>query len=124
MTFLLLFAERECVNGRARITESINHYNGRAQICQIGHWVDLCATSWSETESLVLCKELGYAEGVGFFLFPRKSEDTSFASVACLGSETAISQCLSTFQNNFRCDDPVNVVCRPADANSGTFWGR
>ncbi|KAJ8050777.1 Scavenger receptor cysteine-rich domain superfamily protein [Holothuria leucospilota] len=112
----------ECVNGRARIIDGIYHYNGRAQICQNGHWVDLCATSWGEKESLVFCNQLGYAEGNGFSVFPRNSEDTSIASVDCLGSETAISQCLSTSQDTFRCIDPVNVVCKTLDADRGTFW--
>ena len=34
--------------------------NGMVQICQDGQWVAVCDYGWTQTHSIVVCKELGY----------------------------------------------------------------
>ena len=35
--------------------------NGMIQICQDGQWVAVCDYGWTQTHSIVVCKELGYS---------------------------------------------------------------
>ena len=59
---LLLYSASACTNGNIRLyngTASVPD-NGMLQICKSGKWLAVCDYRWTQSHSIVACKQLGY----------------------------------------------------------------
>ena len=54
---------QECNEGDLRLTGSDMANEGNLEICQLDMWGSICNTEWSEANSNVACKELGFTAG-------------------------------------------------------------
>ncbi|KAJ8036346.1 Deleted in malignant brain tumors 1 protein [Holothuria leucospilota] len=110
----------ECTDGEVRLAGGLHDDNGTAQICERGHWVNLCASSWEDTESLVICRQLGYTEVDSFNVFDHQgnSKGNITSSISCSGKETVISQCSFSSNEINSCVQIVNVTCEIADSET------
>ncbi|KAJ8050778.1 hypothetical protein HOLleu_04107 [Holothuria leucospilota] len=111
--------EDACINGRARLIDGENYYTGTAQFCKNGRWVYFIYTGWGDTQSRLLCNQLGYSQADSYQSLP-DNENIEFVSISCLGRETAISQCFFTFSGLSSHRSAVYVTCKRADFKR--FW--
>ena len=62
---LILFTvpnSNNCFEGEVRLTNSSYLNEGRVEMCTNGVWGMVCPNNWSNLESSVVCKQLGYSE--------------------------------------------------------------
>lgn len=48
----------ECSSG-VRLTDGTNEHEGRVEVCYGGYWSSLCASGWTENNTMVVCRQLG-----------------------------------------------------------------
>ena len=52
----------QCKNGAIQLVGGSTSYKGRVEYCIVGIWTSICAYpwSWSTSNSIVVCNELGF----------------------------------------------------------------
>ena len=48
-----------CYDGELRLRDGFDENQGRVEICFDGVWGTVCHNRWSETDSQVVCRQLG-----------------------------------------------------------------
>ena len=54
---------QKCTEGDLRLTGSEMENEGNLEVCHLDVWGSVCNTDWSEANSNVACKELGFTAG-------------------------------------------------------------
>ena len=49
-----------CEHGAVQLAGGVYSFEGRLEVCVNGLWGTICDTNWSETESSVVCNQLGF----------------------------------------------------------------
>ena len=60
MMFILLFSVN-CSEKVIRLSESTLPYRGRVEVCSNGQWGSICPDSWTDTDAIVVCNQLGFS---------------------------------------------------------------
>ncbi|XP_071842148.1 uncharacterized protein [Apostichopus japonicus] len=95
-----------------------NETAGRVEVFKLGVWGTVCDDSWDITDANVVCRQLGFREASAALdgaAFGLGSGPTHYDDVACLGHETAISECGSAEAENCEHTEDASVVCVPYD---------
>ena len=48
-----------CTDGKVRLRGSTNYRIGRVEACVNGTWNTICDENWDDTDSTVICRQLG-----------------------------------------------------------------
>ncbi|XP_065913209.1 scavenger receptor cysteine-rich domain-containing group B protein-like isoform X2 [Dysidea avara] len=84
-----------CTEGRIRLVGGSSIYEGRVEVCHNGEWGTVCDDSWSISDGIVACHQLGYS-------FVRVTTSAFFGqgtgaiwldNLSCRGSETRLIDC-------------------------------
>ena len=61
---LSLFTAATCEDderGAVRLVGERHRYEGRVEVCVDGNWGTVCGNDWTDMESYVVCRQLGYS---------------------------------------------------------------
>ncbi|PIK48877.1 hypothetical protein BSL78_14243 [Apostichopus japonicus] len=89
-----------------------NETAGRVEVFKLGVWGTVCDDSWDITDANVVCRQLGFREASAALdgaAFGLGSGPTHYDDVACLGHETAISECGSAEAENCEHTEDASV---------------
>ena len=50
--------------GAVRLVDGIVRYRGRVEFCKNGRWSSICSYSWDNNDAAVVCRQLGYLNGM------------------------------------------------------------
>ena len=56
-----------CDDGDVRLVGGVTENEGRVEICYENHWGTICDDRWDTNEATVVCRQLGYGDGEGWF---------------------------------------------------------
>ena len=62
---LSLFTEATCgddEHGAVRLVTDYYAYRGRLEVCMNGNWGTVCKDGWTDEDSNVVCRQLGYSK--------------------------------------------------------------
>nr|CAB38028.1 scavenger receptor tyrosine kinase [Geodia cydonium] len=90
-----------CRDGDIRVEDgtvgTVDSVSGNIEVCYTGLWGTVCATVWDETNGLVACRQLGYAELEVTEKRPLMGDEARLQSllsgVNCSGSEERLADC-------------------------------
>ena len=57
---IFTFGKADCVDGQIRLMEGEGEWEGRLEICYNERWGTVGGDKWTQTNSDVVCKALGY----------------------------------------------------------------
>ena len=108
-----------CQNGELRLVDGANEFEGRLELCWNETWGSICDGFWTEFESDVACRQLGYQpfDAVPFYNahFGPGTGPIWLDDVFCFGSEERLLDCFHPGLTNIDfCDghnDDVGVRC-------------
>jgi len=90
-----------------RLAGGSTFHDGRVEIYHQGAWGPVCREGWSQADSSVACRELGFQKPVvtgGDGGLPLNDSFTGLFNVSCSGNETSIKYCPSgTWSNGTSC---------------------
>ncbi|KAG7511560.1 neurotrypsin-like [Solea senegalensis] len=101
--------------GAVRLVGSLKHWEGRVEIYHQGQWGTVCDDNWTELNTQVVCRQLGfrsqtdvspdavYEEGRGLILLD---------DVRCQGSESTLLACSHSQWGHHDCSHSEDVVVR------------
>ena len=49
----------ECTNGKVRLVDGADDFEGRVEVCLFEKWGTVCDHSWSTAHAEVVCRQLG-----------------------------------------------------------------
>ncbi|XP_069122420.1 scavenger receptor cysteine-rich domain superfamily protein-like [Argopecten irradians] len=100
-----------------RLTNGDSIYQGRVEILHSSYWGTVCHVDWDDRDAMVVCRELGYGEGIAVFknTFGNANESlvTWLNHVECDGSEQRLADCPSGGWGNQNCyhNYDAGVIC-------------
>ena len=75
-----VYCNVKCADDEVRIVNSTSIYEGRVEVCHNGTWHPVCDTLWSNEDSEVTCKQLGFST-VGMYIITFLEMFVSFKSL-------------------------------------------
>ena len=63
ITYTNVFSQEICSNGAVRITGGSTVTTGIVEVCINSTWGTICAVNWTNVNSAVICRQLGYQSG-------------------------------------------------------------
>ena len=101
-TCVSLFADLSLILDQGTLRYS-SFYRDVLEIYYNGGWSYICPDSWSDTDSTVACRQLGFTRyhSYDYYFSSTRKNATSFPNnvhVSCIGSESSIIDC--SFTNN------------------------
>ena len=52
----------DCSNGDMRLINGLTEAEGRVEICTVGRWATVCGKYWTEKNTVVVCRYLGFSD--------------------------------------------------------------
>ena len=68
-TYILLIITADCIDGEVRLMEGEFEWEGRLEVCFGQRWGTVSSDGWTETNSQVVCNDLGYDPDTGWFAY-------------------------------------------------------
>ena len=59
--YYLLYVDN-CSDGDMQLVGGVTEAEGRVEICTVGRWATLCGKYWTENNTVVVCRHLGYSD--------------------------------------------------------------
>ena len=91
-----------CLDAEIKLVGGSDEQEGRVEIMYQGIWGTICDKGWDDTDATVVCRELGFLEGIA-------TTQTQFGSgtgpvwlrqVDCSGDESKLSHCVHNGAGN------------------------
>uniref|UniRef100_A0A0L8HXJ7 SRCR domain-containing protein n=1 Tax=Octopus bimaculoides TaxID=37653 RepID=A0A0L8HXJ7_OCTBM len=100
---------------------------GRVEIYFNGSWGTVCDDSWDDSDALVVCRMLGYSDGIAYrkAKFGEGSGPIWLDEVQCDETEYNIEDCLQNAYGDHNCDhsSDAGVLCNHSlGAASAAYW--
>ena len=54
-----------CGRGDVRLVGGLTEAEGRVEICNNGKWETVCGKYWTEINTAIVCRHLGYSDNIG-----------------------------------------------------------
>ena len=83
-------------DGTIRLMNSNTPLTGRVEMFYSGQWGTVCSDSWDINDAKIVCKQLGFPQATQAFggaSYGQGSGPIWMDDVACLGSESLLSEC-------------------------------
>ncbi|GAB1603362.1 scavenger receptor cysteine-rich type 1 protein M130-like, partial [Argonauta hians] len=95
----------EC--SQLRLTGGNNHVSGNVEIDFNNQWGSICDNGWTDKEAHVVCRMLGYSDGVAFVNsnFGQIFHKVWLDNVKCVGTETSLTQCHRSNWGDTQCSN-------------------
>ena len=100
-----------------RLVTVTNQWEGRVEILYNNTWGTVCDDGWDDIDATVVCKQLGYLDGIAkieaFFGFGDMSAPIWRDEAACTGSELRVQDCAGNAWGVHDCGhgEDAGVVC-------------
>ncbi|XP_072041245.1 scavenger receptor cysteine-rich domain superfamily protein-like [Amphiura filiformis] len=78
---------------------SDTHSDGRLEIFHNGQWGSVCNDGWSDVDTLIACRHLGYNSVGSAVLAPDSALGAWFSNVSCTGDENHFGECSFNYWN-------------------------
>ena len=91
-------------------------HEGRVEVYVNGQWGTVCDNNWSNNDSIVVCRQLGYEEVEAIHeeaFFGEGVGPIWYDNLECTGSETNLTQCPHDGIGTHNCDhsEDAGVTC-------------
>ncbi|XP_071963894.1 uncharacterized protein [Antedon mediterranea] len=108
-----------------RLVGGSNSLEGRLEINYQGVWGTVCDDRWSNSNSDVACRQLGYSWSTGFFSDAHFGEGTGtifLDDVSCFGDEDTLVECKNLLGPRGNClhEEDVSIVCHQESTTAQT----
>lgn len=119
-------------DGAVRLAGGAGSYEGRLEVFYRGQWGTVCDDGWTDSNTQVVCRQLGYRFGVSLISqgldnnaaprFGTASGPIVLDDVSCTGKEPGLILCNKQDWLRHDCThyEDVNIVCNP-ERNGGSF---
>ncbi|XP_052826276.1 deleted in malignant brain tumors 1 protein [Octopus bimaculoides] len=123
-----------CSNVSVRLVGGNNESNGRVEVLYNKQWGTICSDQWDFYDALVICRMLGYSDGVPYngHSFGKGYGPVWLGNVQCTGNERSISECPSSYWGTHSCNTSkdAGVYCStdggiytyPNEINETAVW--
>ncbi|XP_069486856.1 neurotrypsin [Ambystoma mexicanum] len=104
-------------DGAIRLAGGKGSHEGRLEVYHSGQWGTVCDDGWTERNTLVVCRQLGFKYGKN--AMESHAEDGTgqiwLDNVSCSGKETSILQCSRREWGKHDCShqEDVRITCQP-----------
>ncbi|XP_020605209.1 uncharacterized protein LOC110044027 isoform X4 [Orbicella faveolata] len=105
---------KRLVPSYVRLANGLQFNEGRVEVYHQGVWGPVCHVGWSQSDSSVACRELGFNESVSTGGSPLSGSFTGLYNVSCQGDEKSIKDCaLGAWSNNAMCpnNNAITLNC-------------
>ncbi|XP_043917594.1 neurotrypsin [Protopterus annectens] len=114
-------------DGTLRLVGGKGIHEGRIEVYYSGQWGTVCDDGWTEWNSYVVCKQLGFKYGKSA-LSSHFGEGTGpiwLDDVSCSGKELNFMQCRTREWGKHDCthEEDVGVLCHAENSIHGTIFG-
>ncbi|CAE1178035.1 DMBT1 [Acanthosepion pharaonis] len=100
---------------RIRLVGGENASSGRVELNLNGEWGTICDDGWDNNDALVICRMLGYVDGIGlsYGWYGAGTGKIFLDEVNCVGNETNIIYCKKQAWESSNCDhgEDASVQC-------------
>lgn len=97
-----------------RLVHGSSPSEGRLQVYHNGQWGTVCDDLWDKDNAIVVCRQLGYDDGISFFnTFGQYQCPIWLDDVQCTGSESSLLDCQHNGWGNHNCDhyEDITLSC-------------
>ncbi|XP_012686740.2 neurotrypsin [Clupea harengus] len=110
-------------DGSVRLVGGAGGFEGRLEVYYGGKWGTVCDDGWTDTNSQVVCRQLGYRSGesVSSVRFGESLGPILLDDVSCSGKEPAITHCTKKEWLKHDCThtEDVAISCNPERTGPG-----
>jgi hypothetical protein len=111
-----------CTDGQVRLVDGATDVEGRVEICFSRRWETISGDGWTQTESTVVCNDLGYeATGNDYSVRPATNSMPVFIkTVRCTSRQVSLLEC--GFRRNLTHSvhlEDVGVKCKKSECDDG-----
>ena len=89
---------------------------GRVEVCVNNSWGTVCDDSWGVQEAIVVCRQAGFSDEGAIALsratFGQGTGDIVLDDVACIGTETMLTDCPFNSIHNCAHTEDAGVRCQ------------
>ncbi|XP_048116111.1 neurotrypsin [Alosa alosa] len=110
-------------DGSVRLVGGVGGFEGRLEVHYGGKWGTVCDDGWTDTNSQVVCRQLGYRSGesVSSARFGASAGVILLDDVSCSGKESALGHCTKREWLRHDCTytEDVAISCNPERTGPG-----
>jgi len=115
LLYILVITDETCTDGDVRLVDGTNSYEGRVEVCYNNIWGTVCDDSWSISDGIVTCRQLGsqYVAITTHASFGQGTGQIWLDNVYCTGTESQLFDCHHNGIGLHNCDhwEDAGVVC-------------
>ena len=119
MSLCTLFLVPSCIP--VRLVGGNTDNEGRVEVYYSNTWGTVCDDAWGQTDSDVVCQQLGYTGADAFHynaFFGEGNGNIWMDDVQCTSNDTCLGNCTFNGFSNHNCQhsEDVSVTCTPINA--------
>jgi len=116
--FFFILAEpdfKNCTEGEIRLVNGPDNFEGRVEVCHNNEWGTVCDNSWSASDGIVACRQLGlsYVSVTTNAYYGQGGGKIWLDKVSCTGSESQLTDCTHNEFSSNSCThhEDAGLVC-------------
>ncbi|XP_060070823.1 deleted in malignant brain tumors 1 protein-like [Ylistrum balloti] len=106
-----------------RLSGGSTVYEGRVEVKYNGTWGTVCNDQFDGLDAKVICKHMGYEDGVTSHTFGKGTGPIWLDNLQCTGTESNLGECPSNNIGSHNCDheQDAGVICEPKKSESAAL---